>query len=90
MVAARGRPTKLAVSTERYRLIQNEDDKGSVELYDIQADPHEWYNLAGAAAHRAALEQLQKLAGEHREKYWKYWDSLPATEPAPKAGKKKQ
>ncbi len=34
-----------AVSTERWRYILCAD--GASELYDLQADPHEWQNLAG-------------------------------------------
>ena len=87
MVAAKGKPSKLAVSTERYRLIENEDGKGSVELYDLSTDPHEWNNVAQNAAHHAELVKMQKLAKEHREQFWKYWETLPEATPAP--GKKK-
>ncbi|MEI7730471.1 MAG: sulfatase/phosphatase domain-containing protein [Verrucomicrobiota bacterium] len=80
MGARNDRPSKLAVSTERYRLIQNEDGKGSVELYDIQADPNEWNNLAAQPEHRAALERLQTLARVHRDKFWKDWEAMPETQ----------
>jgi len=33
-----------AVLTEKWRYIRYAD--GSEELYDVQADPHEWHNLA--------------------------------------------
>ena len=68
MLARDGKPTALSVSTERYRLIENAD--GTRELYDVQADPREWTNLAASAAHRPALERLQALTARHREKYW--------------------
>lgn len=90
MVARNNRPSKLAVSTERYRLIENEDGKGGKELYDLQSDPHEWANLAANNAHKVAFDQLQKLATDHREKCWKYWDSLPAGEITPKTRKQKK
>ena len=69
MVARDGRPTALAVSTERFRLIENAD--GSRELYDVQADPREWTNLAAAPAHAADLARLVALATAHRAKFWK-------------------
>jgi arylsulfatase A-like enzyme len=36
-----------AVRSERWRYIRYAD--GSEELYDMQADPHEWHNLAAQA-----------------------------------------
>jgi hypothetical protein len=71
MVARQGVPSILAVSTERHRLIENEDNRGGLELYDLAADPREWRNLAGDPAHAAALARLQGLAAEHRAKFWK-------------------
>ncbi len=38
-------PHNHTVRTERWRYIRYAD--GSEELYDVQADPHEWSNLAG-------------------------------------------
>jgi arylsulfatase A-like enzyme len=46
-----------SVRSDRWRLIRYQD--GSEELYDHQADPHEWHNLAGAAEHQAVLNGLR-------------------------------
>jgi choline-sulfatase len=46
------------VRTERWRYIRYADD--SEELYDIQADPNEWHNLAGDGRHRQVLESLRR------------------------------
>jgi arylsulfatase A-like enzyme len=45
-----------AVRTERWRYIRYAD--GSEELYDHDADPHEWKNLAGDAQHSEAKKEL--------------------------------
>jgi arylsulfatase A-like enzyme len=37
-----------AIRTERWRYIHYAD--GTEELYDLEADPHEWKNLAGDAS----------------------------------------
>ena len=44
------------VRTERWRYIRYAD--GSQELYDLQADPNEWRNLAADPAHAATLGEL--------------------------------
>jgi len=44
--------------TDRWRLIHYV--AGSEELYDHQADPHGWHNLAGEAAHTPTRQRLQK------------------------------
>jgi choline-sulfatase len=45
------------IRTERWRYIRYAD--GSEELYDMQADPHEWTNLA-------AMPEHAKILAEHR------------------------
>jgi choline-sulfatase len=57
------------IRSERWRYIQYAD--GSQELYDMQADPHEWQNLAGDA-------QYADVIREHRR--WLPQVNLP---PAP-------
>lgn len=46
-----------AVRTERWRYIRYAD--GSEELYDHDADPNEWTNLATDSRHRTTIEALQ-------------------------------
>ncbi|MBI5833917.1 MAG: sulfatase [Armatimonadetes bacterium] len=46
------------VRTERWRYIRYAD--GSQELYDMQADPNEWRNLAGDPAQAARLAELAR------------------------------
>jgi hypothetical protein len=47
-----------AVRSERYRYIRYAD--GSEELYDHQADPMEWKNLAGEAQYESVKKDLAK------------------------------
>ena len=48
-----------AVRTEGWRYIRYAD--GGEELYDETADPYEWTNLAGEAAHAAKKAELAKM-----------------------------
>ncbi len=57
------------IRSERWRYITYAD--GSEELYDLQADPREWTNLAGKAEHAAVI-------AEHRK-----WLPEPDRPPAP-------
>lgn len=58
------------VRSERWRYIRYAD--GSEELYDLEADPHEWTNLAGKPEHASVI-------AEHRR-----W--LPAVDRPPAPG----
>ena len=69
--ARNNQPSNLAVSTERYRYIEYADAKKAAELYDIQADPREWNNLAGKPEYTDTLAKMKKLATEHRLIFWK-------------------
>jgi arylsulfatase A-like enzyme len=67
MVAKNDKPAGLAVSSERFRYLENAD--GSSELFDLQNDPREWKNLAADPAHVADLAALKKLADDYKMKF---------------------
>jgi len=46
------------IRTDRWRYIRYAD--GSEELYDVQADPNEWRNLAGEGSTAAVVGELRK------------------------------
>lgn len=46
------------IRTERWRYIRYAD--GSEELYDMQADPHEWTNLAARPQYQSVKQELAK------------------------------
>ena len=48
-----------AIRTNRWRYIQYQD--GSAELYDHEADPFEWSNLANNTKFEAVQQELKKL-----------------------------
>jgi len=48
----------IAIRDERFRLIKYED--GSLEMYDMQNDPNEWYNLAKDKKFRKTIQRLAK------------------------------
>ncbi|MFN3324878.1 MAG: sulfatase [Bryobacteraceae bacterium] len=51
-------PGNHAVRDERWRYIRYSD--GTEELYDFEADPNEWRNLAGDARHESVKRRLAK------------------------------
>ena len=65
-----------SVRTDRYRYTEWPD--GSEELYDHEADPHEWTNLAFSAPGRGAIPGLRKLLDERETS-----GAPPAPLPAP-------
>ena len=52
-------PQSYAISTERWRYIHYRN--GDEELYDVQADPHEWTNLASRPEQAAQLARMRAL-----------------------------
>ena len=55
-----GDPGSYGLSAEGWRYVHYAN--GDEELYDIEADPHEWTNLAGIAAHGEKLAEMRALA----------------------------
>ncbi len=51
-------PGNHAVRTERWRYIRYHD--GGEELYDHNADPYEWQNLATSSEHADIIRELRK------------------------------
>jgi arylsulfatase A-like enzyme len=51
-------PGNHAIRTQRWRYIRYRN--GGEELYDHDADPHEWTNLAGEPAYRPIIEELAR------------------------------
>jgi arylsulfatase A-like enzyme len=69
----------FSVRTERWRYTRYAD--GSEELYDHDADPHEWTNLAGRTELAGVIEELRRaMPTEH----------APDTGPDPKTGAKQE
>ena len=54
-----------SVRTERWRYTEWDDGKKGVELYDHDADPHEYHNLAADPEHAAVVEEMRALVREN-------------------------
>jgi arylsulfatase A-like enzyme len=59
-------PGNHAVRTERWRFIRYRD--GGEELYDHNADPHEWQNLATSSEHVDVIRELRESLSAERQR----------------------
>jgi iduronate 2-sulfatase len=50
-----------SVRTERWRYTEWDNGKKGAELYDHDADPHEWKNLAADAKHAETVKELRAV-----------------------------
>jgi arylsulfatase A-like enzyme len=71
-------PDKMSVRTERWRYSRFPDGE---ELYDHDADPHEWHNLASQPEHASRSRELAALLpAAPARKTLRNWGKLPAEE----------
>jgi arylsulfatase A-like enzyme len=54
------KPGGYAIVNRQWRYVHYAD--GTEELYDVAADPNEWFNLAGEEKHRAVIAELRRSA----------------------------
>lgn len=67
---SRGRGVQgRSVRTERWRYTEWDDGREGVELYDEQADPGEWHNLATDPAHAAVVKELSAILRKNRREH---------------------
>jgi len=66
-----------SVRTERWRYNEWDSGKAGVQLYDHEADPHEWNNLAKDPKHAQTVAELKALLPKSQPKF-----------PAPASAKK--
>ncbi len=63
-----------SVIFDGYQYIEYED--GSQELYDLENDPNEWYNIANDPANEKLIEKLRKQLPTHYEEYYPNFQSM--------------
>jgi iduronate 2-sulfatase len=56
-----------SVRTERWRYTEWDGGKQGAELYDHDADPHEWHNLAKDANHAGTVTEMKRLLAAIRK-----------------------
>jgi uncharacterized sulfatase len=63
-----GQGSGRSVRTERWRYSEWNDGEDGVELYDHDADPHEYHNLANDPRHAETIRALKALLGRGKAK----------------------
>ncbi len=70
-----GSPDRASVRTERWRYTRYEDGE---ELYDHEADPMEWHNLANRPEHAETIQRLAAMLPQNpTRKEVPAWTDLP-------------
>ena len=69
-----------SVRTERWRYIEWDDGKKGTQLYDHDADPHEFKNVVDDPQHAKVVEELKALVKKN-------WPTRVEGGTAPKKGK---